>query len=62
MWSRTLRGFFFFFPLLLLFGLYVWVCIVQLWNEQVKPIQYSVGFKSRADRAKLPGLDPRFST
>lgn len=33
-----------------------------LWSEQVKPMQYSVGIKSRADGPKLLALDPRSST
>lgn len=45
---------------LLLFGLYIWVHIIQLWKEQVKPMQYTVGIKSRADGTKLLHSDSRF--
>lgn len=53
---------FFFSFLLLLFGLYVWIHTVQFWNEQVKPLHYCVGIKSRSNGAILLGSDFKFST
>lgn len=41
---------------------YVWVPLVHLGNEHIKPIQDSVGMKGRTDGAKLLSADHKTST
>lgn len=46
----------------LLSRFYVWVHLGHLGNEHIKPIQDSVGMKSRTDGAKLLSADHKTST
>lgn len=43
------------FSLPLLSALYIGMHMVHLWSKQVNPMQYSIGLKSRTDRAELLG-------